>query len=72
VGAYFVLIAFVVVVMGGMGSMGGAFIGGLIIGLIESLSGYFVSPSFKEAIYFIIFWFLLIFKPTGLMGMKNN
>jgi branched-chain amino acid transport system permease protein len=72
VGAYFVLIAFVVVVMGGLGSMGGAFIGGLIIGLIESLSGYFVSPSFKEAIYFIIFWFLLIFKPTGLMGMKNN
>lgn len=71
VGAYFVLIAFVVVVMGGLGSMRGAFIGGLIIGLIESLSGYFISPSFKEAIYFIIFWFLLIFRPTGLMGIKN-
>jgi branched-chain amino acid transport system permease protein len=72
VGAYFVLIAFVIVVLGGLGSMLGAFIGGLIIGLVEALSGYFISPTYKEAIYFIIFWFLLIYKPTGLFGSASR
>ena len=68
VGAYFVLTAFVIVVLGGLGSMTGAFAGGLIIGVVEALSGYFISVAFKEGIYFIIFWFLLIYKPTGLFG----
>jgi branched-chain amino acid transport system permease protein len=72
VGAYFILIAFVVVVLGGLGSMLGAFVGGLIIGLVEALSGYFISPTYKEAIYFIIFWFLLIYKPTGLFGSASR
>jgi branched-chain amino acid transport system permease protein len=68
VGAYFVLTAFVIVVLGGMGSMTGAFFGGLIIGVIEAMSGYFISIAFKEGIYYIIFWFILIYKPTGLFG----
>ncbi|MGA2527044.1 MAG: branched-chain amino acid ABC transporter permease [Smithellaceae bacterium] len=72
VGAYFVLVAFVIVVLGGLGSMLGAFIGGLIIGLVEALSGYFISSTYKEAIYFIIFWFLLIYKPTGLFGSVSQ
>jgi branched-chain amino acid transport system permease protein len=72
VGAYFVLIAFVIVVLGGLGNMLGAFIGGLIIGLVEALSGYFISSTYKEAIYFIIFWFLLIYKPTGLFGSATR
>jgi branched-chain amino acid transport system permease protein len=72
VGAYFVLTAFVIVVLGGLGSMLGAFIGGLIIGLVEALSGYFISSTYKEAIYFIIFWFLLIYKPTGLFGSATR
>jgi branched-chain amino acid transport system permease protein len=71
-GAYFVLTAFVIVVLGGLGSITGAFVGGLIIGVIEALSGYFISVAFKEGIYFIIFWFLLIYKPNGLFGTTGR
>jgi branched-chain amino acid transport system permease protein len=72
VGAYFVLTAFVIVVLGGLGSMTGAFVGGLIIGVIEALSGHFIATAFKEAIYFIIFWFLLIYRPSGLFGLPRR
>ena len=66
VGVQFVLIAFVVVVLGGMGNLKGAFLGGLIIGLIEALSGFFIAPPLKTLVYFIMFIMILIFKPTGL------
>ena len=67
-GAYFALTAFVVVVLGGMGSMGGAFIGGLIIGIVEAFSGFFLAPALKEVVYFLVFILILVFKPSGLMG----
>ena len=69
VGVYFVLTAFVVVVLGGMGNMMGAFLGGLIIGVVDALSGYYIDPSLKESVYYIIFVLVLIFKPSGLMGV---
>jgi branched-chain amino acid transport system permease protein len=69
VGTYFVLIAFVVVVLGGMGNMTGAFIGGLIIGLIEVFSGFFITPQLQSLVYFVIFILLLLLKPSGLMGV---
>jgi branched-chain amino acid transport system permease protein len=68
VGALFVLIAFVVVILGGYNSLTGALIGGLIIGVVEAFSGFFVSPHLKEAIYFVIFILILLFRPTGLFG----
>ncbi|MGA0597686.1 branched-chain amino acid ABC transporter permease [Enterovirga sp. CN4-39] len=71
-GIYFVLIAFVVVVLGGMGSVTGAFIGGLIIGLIDSLSGYYIAPSLKEVTMFGLFLLILIFRPTGLFGLGRG
>ncbi len=71
VGAYFVLTAFVVVVLGGLGNMMGALIGGLIIGMIDSLSGYYIDPALKEMIYFIVFLLVLIFRPSGLMGVAG-
>ncbi|TQR18233.1 branched-chain amino acid ABC transporter permease [Psychrobacillus soli] len=67
-GASFVLIAFVVVVLGGMGNMFGAFYGGLMIGVIESLAGVIFSPGLKEVIYFIIFILVLLIKPTGIFS----
>jgi len=70
VGSHFVLIAFVVVVLGGMGNMVGAMFGGLIIGLIESLSGFFISPSMQQLVYFVIFILILVLRPQGLMGFK--
>lgn len=71
VGTYFVLTAFVVVVLGGMGSMTGACVGGLIIGVIEALSGFFIAPALKEAVYFVIFILMLLFRPSGLFGQRG-
>lgn len=68
IGTYFVLTAFVVVVLGGMRSMYGAFWGAMIIGLVDSLSGYYIAPDLKEVIYFVLFLAILITKPTGLLG----
>jgi branched-chain amino acid transport system permease protein len=68
VGAMFVLIAFVVVILGGYNSLFGALVGGLIIGIVEAFSGFFISPHLKEAIYFVIFILILLFRPTGLFG----
>lgn len=70
VGTYFVLIAFVVVVLGGMGNMTGALLGGLIIGLVEAFSGFYV-PALKEAVYFVVFILVLLIRPTGLLGIAG-
>jgi len=72
VGTYFVLTAFVVVVLGGMRSMYGAFWGAMIIGLVDSLSAYYIAPDLKEVVYFAIFILILIFKPTGLFGFGRG
>lgn len=72
VGSFFVLTAFVVVVLGGMGSLEGAVIGALIIGLVESLAGYYIAPDLKEVVYFVIFLGILIVRPAGLFGVRGN
>lgn len=71
VGTNFGLASFVVVVLGGMGSMTGALLGGLLIGLIETLSGFFIDPSLNQAVYFIVFILVLVFRPTGLFGQRG-
>jgi branched-chain amino acid transport system permease protein len=72
IGTYFVLTAFVIVVLGGMGSLWGAFAGSMIIGLVDSLSGYYIAPDLKEVVYFIIFIAILIIRPTGLFGLGRG
>jgi len=72
VGNLFSLTAFVVVILGGYNNLVGALFGGLIIGLIESFAGFLVSPHLKEAIYFVIFILILLFRPTGLLGHKEK
>ncbi|MGB7572800.1 MAG: branched-chain amino acid ABC transporter permease [Thermodesulfobacteriota bacterium] len=72
VGVYFVLTAFVVVVLGGMGNMVGALLGGFIIGIADSLSGYYIDPSLKEVVSFIIFLIVLLIRPSGLMGIVGS
>jgi len=71
VGTNFGLAAFVVVVLGGMGSMTGALLGGLLIGLVETLSGFFIDASLKQAVYFVVFILVLVFRPTGLLGQRG-
>jgi branched-chain amino acid transport system permease protein len=70
VGSLFSLIAFVIVILGGYNSLAGSLVAGLIIGLIEGFSGFFISPHLKEVVYFVLFIFILIFRPTGLFGKR--
>jgi branched-chain amino acid transport system permease protein len=67
-GATFNIIAFIVVVLGGMGSIPGALIGGLIIGLTQELSQLFISGSSKLLGVFIVFILVLLFRPQGIFG----
>ncbi|MDL2403365.1 branched-chain amino acid ABC transporter permease [Rhizobium mayense] len=70
IGGAFVNIAFTVVVLGGMGSIPGAMAGGLIIGMVESVSGLFLGESLGQIGIFIIFILVLLLRPTGLFGAK--
>ncbi|SDU14294.1 MULTISPECIES: branched-chain amino acid ABC transporter permease [Stappia] len=70
VGHGFVLIAFTIVVLGGMGSFVGALLGGLIIGVVEALGGLFFGESLGQLGIFLIFILVLVFRPTGLLGHK--
>lgn len=72
VGGAFVLLAYVVVILGGLGSITGALIGGIIIGLVESLSGYFIAPNLKQLVYFVAFIVILLIRPWGLFGQKRT
>ena len=72
IGGTYTLVAFVIVVLGGLGNMAGAFLGGLFIGLIESFSGTYISSALKEATYFAIFILILLVRPQGLFGMGKG
>ena len=68
VGNAFVLVAFTIVVLGGMGSILGAVLGGLIIGVVESLCGLYLGESLGQIGIFLIFILVLLVRPTGLFG----
>ena len=70
VGNVFVLVAFTIVVLGGMGSFVGAFAGGIIIGVAESLGGLFLGESLGQIGIFLIFIGILLFRPTGLFRAR--
>jgi branched-chain amino acid transport system permease protein len=68
VGETYVLIAFTIVVLGGMGSIPGAMLGGLMIGVVESLSGLFFGDSLGQLGVYLIFILVLLLRPAGLFG----
>lgn len=68
VGNAFLLIAFTVVVLGGMGSFFGAFAGGILIGIVESVSGFYFGENIGQITIFIVFIFILLFRPQGLFA----
>jgi branched-chain amino acid transport system permease protein len=72
VGISFALIAFVVVILGGITNINGTFIAGIIIGIIDSFSGYFLPSVFKESSFFIVLLMLLWFRPSGLFGRATT
>ena len=70
VGSGFVLVAFTIVVLGGMGSFAGALLGGLLIGVVESVSGLLLGESLGQIGIFAIFIAVLLFRPQGLFGAR--
>ncbi len=70
VGNGFVLVAFTIVVLGGMGSFAGALLGGLLIGVVESLGGLLLGESLGQIGIFVIFIAVLLFRPQGFFGAK--
>jgi len=68
IGSDFMVAAFAVVVLGGLGSIWGAYIGGLAVGIVEVLAGFYIDPSLRRAIWFLIFIAVLVARPAGLMG----
>lgn len=71
IGGNFILAAFAVVVLGGLGSVTGAYIGGFLIGITEALAGYYLDPALKQAVWFVIFIAMLVVRPTGLFGLAG-
>lgn len=72
VGLNFVLIAFVIVVLGGLGSIEGALFGGICIGVVQSVSSYYVAPAYGQMFFFILFLLVMAFRPAGLLGRKGE
>ena len=69
-GPYYTLLAFVIVIVGGLGSMTGALLGGVLIGVSEALAGLFIAPSAKSMFSFGLLILVLLFRPQGLLGRK--
>ncbi len=63
---------FAAAVLGGYGHFGGAMVGGLLLGLLESLSAYFVSSAYKNVLAFAVLVLVLLFRPEGLFGSKSG
>jgi branched-chain amino acid transport system permease protein len=72
VGVLFDIKCFIIVVLGGLGSIGGALLGGMIVGVIESVGPQFMTATWTEAIVYGLFLVFLFLKPSGLFGVKYD
>lgn len=70
-GPAYTLLAFVIVIVGGLGSMTGALLGGVLIGVSEALAGLFIVPSAKSMFSFALLIVVLLFRPQGLLGHRS-
>jgi branched-chain amino acid transport system permease protein len=69
-GPAYTLLAFIIVIVGGLGSMPGALLGGVLIGLTEAMGGLFITPSAKSMLSYGVLVLVLLFRPQGIMGRK--
>ena len=72
IGPAYTLLAFVIVITGGMGSMAGALLGGLLIGFTEAMAGLLFTPSVKSMFAFGILVLVLLFRPQGILGKRPS
>ena len=72
VGELLIVKCFVIVVLGGLGSIPGAIAGGVLLGVVESLGAVYVSSTYKDGIGFVIFLAVLLYRPTGLFGVGRS
>ena len=70
IGILFCMIAFATVALGGFGSIKGAFVAGLIIGLIMDLGGTYIGPQYKFALIYLTYFLVVVFRPQGLFGWQ--
>jgi len=70
-GLFFTVTSFNIVIIGGMGSLLGAFLGGLLVGVSESLGAVILVPSLKEIVSFVLLVVILLFRPQGLLGGRR-
>jgi branched-chain amino acid transport system permease protein len=70
-GIFFTITSFNIVIIGGMGSFLGAFVGGLLVGISESLGAVILVPSLKEIVSFVLLVLILLFRPQGLLGSSR-
>ncbi len=69
-GPAYTLLAFIIVIVGGLGSMAGALVGGVLIGVSEALAGFIIEPSMKSMFSFALLIAVLVLRPQGLMGRR--
>jgi branched-chain amino acid transport system permease protein len=67
IGTHLLLIGFIIVILGGLGSISGAFIGSLIIGVVEALAGYWFDSSMSSVVVYLFFILILLVRPQGIM-----
>lgn len=70
VGSYYTITAFLAVILGGLGSISGAFVAGFIIGIAESFGATYVATQYKELVTFVLFIFIILFRPEGILGER--
>jgi len=68
VGLNFSILAFVIVALGGFGNNGGAFLAGIIVGLVTTMGGFFIGPEYKYTLVFLLYLVVITIRPKGLFG----